>query len=113
DDVVVDDVACAMDIARRLRREGKGRATLLPKAPRLPQGERPAVEDADWLVDHLKVREGMEAVVRARLGDVLVVKDLAQAAELFEQNLATRMVTLQGDLLSPTGELSGGSADEA
>ncbi|MEW5850287.1 MAG: chromosome segregation protein SMC [Myxococcota bacterium] len=113
DDVVVDDVQAAMDIARRLRRESKGRATLLPRHPRLAPHDRPAIDDADWLVDHLKIREGMEEVVKARLGDVLVVKDLGQAHELFEKGVSARLVTLQGDLLSPTGELSGGSADEA
>jgi chromosome segregation protein len=121
DDIVVENTAAAAEVTRRLRRQGKGRATMLPRVPRPPAGTRPPLDAgalaADgvvgWLLDELTVREGMEQAVAARLADVLVVKDLAAALGLVEAGVAARVVTLQGDLLGPSGEVTGGAADEA
>ena len=116
DDVVVLDTAAGVEVARRLSREGKGRATLLPLTARNAHGARTPVDEEGclgWLLDHLTIEERMRAAVEARLGNALMVKDLGVAQRLFDAGVAARMVTQGGDVMGLAGDVVGGTADEA
>jgi chromosome segregation protein len=115
--LLVDDTGAALRAAQYLAREGKGRATFLPRSPSgaprvvppFPAGAgivgplasfvRYSSADADW--------------VRHLIFDVLVVDRLDTASRLHREGFQGKLVTLDGQALLPSGAVVGGAEDES
>ena len=87
----------------------------------IPVGSVRAVDDRPdkhpisecLLLNHIRVKEGFEAVAVALLGHVAVTHTLDAARELFNRNDRVQtVVTRGGDLLSHQGVMIGGSPDK-
>ena len=113
DAVAVSGVDDAAEAIRLLKIEDAGRVTLLV-AGAGPAPARPAVtlpDGARWAADVVTARDGLGPAVARALHGVVVLPDLAAAAQLVAQAPELRVVTLEGDLLG--GYLAiGGSAKE-
>jgi chromosome segregation protein len=110
----VDDVKQSVAY---LRGNGNGNATFLPAE--LLSVQRPAELPASPAVvgrasDLVRSRNGTPEIIDALLGGVTVVSSLDAAVELRRQGFRERMVTLDGELLSPDGVISvRGRGDES
>jgi len=116
--VVVDSPEQGLEAVNCLMSESAGRGTFIPRAPRdivpaeIPehlrrQGARP-------LAELVRVQKGFEPVVSYLLGQAVLVSDLNQAVNLWQQNgFKGAFVTKQGAVLDPAGVLTGGSKDQA
>lgn len=113
--IVTEDTRVAQQAIELLKRERLGRATFLPlssivvrqKREELPASAKGVLGWADELV---QTEEKYRKVAAFLLGRTLVVDNLSNALALnksMEQRL--RIVTLEGELLTPGGALSGGS----
>jgi len=97
-----------------LRAEGLGRATLWPRRPRrVVQAKAPVAGAVGWLSDLVRCAPEDEALVRALVGEVLVVEDLATALRLQRSGVNAQLVTREGEQLSALGALTGGAGDES
>lgn len=97
-----------------LKREKRGRVTFMPL--NLVKGKRQQVNFDDAAViglalDLVKYDAKYEPVMAQLLGRVWVLKDLASATRLAKRTGSKyRFVTLDGDILSPGGSMTGGHA---
>lgn len=115
--VLVEDLDAAGQCIKSLRDSAAGRATFLPleKArPRTPSAES-LIEGLDgvisWACDLIKIDEKWETAIRHLMGDLLIVKDYDTAKELSRRGFPCPIVTLEGDVLNPSGTVVGGSKD--
>ncbi|HID86315.1 MAG TPA: hypothetical protein EYP55_02925, partial [Anaerolineae bacterium] len=99
-----------------LKRTGGGRATFLPleairgtKGTEGTKGTQGVIGLAHEQVDF---EERYADLFAALLGRTLIVRDLATARRLAPALSGFRLVTLDGDVLEPSGAVSGGSAKE-
>jgi len=116
--VLVEDLDAAGRCIQSLRDNAAGRATFLPleKArPRTPSAE-PLLEGLDgvisWACNLIKIDENWSAAIRHLMGDLLIVKDYGTAKELSRRGFSCPVVTLEGDVLNPSGTVVGGSKDK-
>ncbi|MEN8181496.1 MAG: chromosome segregation protein SMC [Myxococcota bacterium] len=103
----------ALEALRALREAGAGCAVLVaqPHAEAAPVGFVPLGEP---LLDRVRVREGYEEVVRALLGGVNRVEDLAEVLSVYgEGRLPATFVTPAGDVLGADGVVRGGAGNDA
>ena len=116
--ILVRDAVAARGCIDLLAKEKKGRATLVPMAG---IEEASAVAQAEMsddarivgrLADSVEHDPAYAGVVRALLGDVLVVKDL-DAALALRPLVRGRFVTLDGDVVDYAGTVTGGSRQGA
>jgi chromosome segregation protein len=106
--LVASGLEGALAALERVRAAGAGRAVLvldpLDETPRtgfVPLGEP--------LLGRVRAQPGYEAVARALLADVVLVKDLGEVRKVYGGGaLPATFVTLGGDALSPDGVLIGG-----
>lgn len=92
-----------------LRGNGQGGATFLPEDLIAKREIPPLPADADVVgraVDLVQLTNGAKDVVDALLGDVMIVTDLDAAVALRRRGYGGRIVTLNGELLSPDGVVS-------
>ncbi|NLC57026.1 MAG: chromosome segregation protein SMC [Armatimonadetes bacterium] len=111
DALVAGSLEDASEAVRFLRREGGGRATFIVADAAVPAPAETVVEElrARCAINHVRYAEGHDAVVRALLGNAVVVRHLEEArAVLALDHARFRAVTLEGDLLHPRGILTGG-----
>lgn len=107
--LVVDDDSVASAGIDLLKRERGGRATFLPLNKMRPARELPplsasgAIDFALELIDFDPIYEEIFAYV---FGNTVVFKTLSEARRHIGKY---RMVTLDGELLEPTGAMTGGS----
>ncbi|WP_067931466.1 chromosome segregation protein SMC [Alicyclobacillus kakegawensis] len=116
--IVVDDEASAREAIGWLKRRQAGRATFMPldviRGRRLSEQDRQKVAGhSGWLgiaSDLVECAEPYRRVVEHLLGNVVIAETL-QAANEMARALAyrVRLVTLEGDVVSPGGLMSGGS----
>ena len=114
DMVVSPSVRDSVKLAERLKREKTGRASFVPKNPRLISKSNPpgGLADAIPMIDLVSVRPGFEEIAQFLFQDVFVCKDIVKAAEIWERNgTHIDLVTEDGDFISRHGEVSGGSDD--
>lgn len=113
--IVTDDEETAKSLIGYLKKNRYGRATFLPLSAIRPSGavsgdilkEKGALGAADTLVKVDKRYEDMAAYL---LGRTLVVDTLDHAIAIAKKyKHSTRIVTLEGDMLSPGGTMSGGA----
>lgn len=114
DMLVTKSVGDGVELAERLRTENAGRATFVPLDPRVVDTSESEtfLEGATPILDLISVREGFQDVASFLFRNVFLVQDLSQARYLWEKNgLNVDLVTLDGDLISRYGEVSGGSRE--
>jgi chromosome segregation protein len=113
--LLVDDTDAALRAADYLAREGKGRATFLPRAPSGPPRIVPPFPAGMGIVGPLLTlvhhAHADDAWVRYLLFDVLVVDTLQTAARLQREGFQGKLATLDGQALLPDGAVVGGAED--
>ncbi len=116
-DVVVRDVERGVVLLEDLARTRKGRAAIVPLHPGFVAGggaRGPVTTDEAFVVrlaDALRFAPEDEALVRALVGDAIVVRDLAGARRLREAGTIAPLVTLDGAVLHADGRVEGGQGD--
>jgi chromosome segregation protein len=116
--VVVSDLARAMKLLERLRREKRGRANIIAARPAYVAGRRPLLPAAGeggvlgYLVDSLRFAPADEALARSLVGDAVVVDTPDSAEQLSTRYPDATFVALDGSVVRPGGIVSGGTGDE-
>ncbi|MDB4940654.1 MAG: Chromosome partition protein smc [Labilithrix sp.] len=146
EDVVVDDIGRGVELLALLREGRKGRATIVPRHPPFVSGRSafvhvlrdsrgaPIEGVIGRLADSLRYAPQDESLVRALVGDAIVVQDTAAALRLrnvaagkhhghdgeivdspWSASVPTDMliVTRDGTVFYPDGRIAGGSGEEA
>jgi chromosome segregation protein len=114
--IVTDNEATAKSLIEYLKKNKFGRATFLPLTSVSSRGgfkdnnvlkEQGVIGLANSLVEHDKKYDGL---VEYLLGRIVVVDTINNAIALAKRyNYSLRIVTIEGELLSPGGSMSGGS----
>ncbi len=110
--IVVGDDREAQQAINWLKKERRGRVTFMPL--NMVKGTRQAIDFKDEAVigsalDLVQYDSKYEPVMAQLLGRVWVLRDLASATALAKRTGAKhRFVTLDGDVLSPGGSMTGG-----
>ncbi len=116
--VVVDHEQNAMKAIRFLKQTRAGRATFLPlniiKSRDISSADVHNARSADSFVgvaaDLVQYDQKYKNIVGNLLGNIIISRDLAGANTIAKQvNYRYRIVTLEGDVVSPGGSMSGGS----
>ncbi|MBK7972277.1 MAG: AAA family ATPase [Deltaproteobacteria bacterium] len=117
--VLVGSVRESMPWVALLHRENVGRAGLAPMAAARTRPEDVAAAvapDAPGVLgrvrDLVQVEESYRTVVEELLGEAWVVETLDQAVSAWEAGVRVPLVTLQGDIVQPSGIVLGGSVAE-
>jgi chromosome segregation protein len=106
-----DEGAEAVDM---LRREERGRGSFIPVEPRVETDRVRGAESLNGescrLLDVVRVGEEFQSVAESLLGEVVVVPDLRSGLDIWRRNgVYVTMVTPEGDVISPSGAITGGS----
>lgn len=114
--IVTDNEVTAKSLIDHLKKNKFGRATFLPLTSVSSRGgfkdnnvlkEQGVIGLANSLVEHDKKYDGL---VEYLLGRIVVVDTINNAIALAKRyNYSLRIVTVEGELLSPGGSMSGGS----
>ncbi|MFC4617315.1 chromosome segregation protein SMC [Camelliibacillus cellulosilyticus] len=116
--IVVDTETSAREAIRFLKTRKAGRATFLPlsviQPRRVPEQDIRNVKDHEAFVGTAAALVSCDAiyhkVVGQLLGNIIISKDLKGAGEMAKRlGYRYRIVTLDGDVVSPGGAMSGGS----
>ena len=104
-----DEGAEAVD---RLRQAASGRSSFIPLQPRVPDltGVQSLNGTSRQMLDLVRVRDEYRGVAQALLGEVVLVPDLSTAIGMWrEHGVRVTLVTPDGDVLDPSGVITGGS----
>ena len=97
-----------------LHQHSLGRGSFIPLEVRNCAEKIPPLDhlrEAVRLIERVGVRENYRAVAEYLLGDVLLIPDLKNGVDLWRRNgFRGTFVTAAGDIISPQGVLTGGSA---
>jgi chromosome segregation protein len=115
--VVVKDQTDGVQAIDYLKRSALGRGSFVPLEVRSHAAGLSDFEhlrEAVPLIERIVVQEDYLPIVRELLGDVLLIPNLVNGISLWQQNgfLGT-FVTPEGDIISPSGILTGGSSGGA
>ena len=98
-----------------LKSSSLGRGSFIPLEVRPHASGGSALEhlrEAVPLIERIDVQEDFRAVVNELLGDVLLIPNLVNGISLWQQNgFCGTFVTPEGDIISPSGILTGGSGN--
>ena len=119
-DIITRTREDARDLILLLKRNRLGQVTFLPidaVAPRTESAQiKSAVRDTGavgFAVDLVKYERKYENIIRNLLGNTLVCEDIQSATAISARYpRAFKIVTLDGDLISATGSMTGGSKKE-
>ncbi len=113
--VVVNDIVRGQELLDALAQGNHGRATIVPQHPSYVAGTQAELPQDEGvvarLVDGLRFAPEDEALVRALVGDAIVVRERACALRLREGGVFAALVTLDGTVLHEDGSVSGGQGD--
>jgi chromosome segregation protein len=115
--VVVKDQTDGVRAIDYLKSASLGRGSFAPLEvrPHASGGTLAAHEhlrEAVPLIERITVREDCRAIVNELLGDVLLIPNLGSGISLWRQNgFCGTFVTPEGDIISPSGILTGGSGN--
>ncbi len=116
EDVVVEDVARGVELLDGLAKARKGRATIVPRHPGYVAGAFAALPEGEGvsgrLIDALRYAPEDEPLVRAVIGNAVVVDDVAAALRVTSRDAVT-VVTRDGTVFHDDGRVSGGTGEEA
>ncbi len=111
--LIVENMDEAQICIDYLKKRGAGRVTMLPLdrcRPKLHNGT-----DLDhksgvigWAIDLISVEDKWLPALEHLIGDVLFVETFVNARELVSQRVRFPVVTLDGEVFSPQGHVSGG-----
>lgn len=116
--IVVDTEADGRAAIQFLKKRQGGRATFLPlsviKSRQIGSRDLSLVQDTDGFVGTgdalVRYEPTFHSIVGNLLGNVVIARDLKSAGDLAKQlSYRYRIVTLDGDVVSPGGSMSGGS----
>lgn len=113
--VVTQTEEDAKKLVEHLRKNNLGRASFLPissvRGKKIDRMIKNSIEGVIGIAaDLVKCDKQYEQIVLNLLGRTVVVKNMDTAISLAKQNsYSFRIVTLEGDIISPTGAISGGS----
>src|SRR5690606_19957548 len=114
--VVVEHQAAGIELLAELQEGRRGRAEVVPARPGYVAGSvRAAASDERVLcrlADRLRYAPEDEALVRALVGDALVVQSASDAAAVAALHPGVTVVALDGTVARPDGTVSGGSGDD-
>lgn len=120
--IVVDTEQHAREAIQFLKSKKAGRATFLPlsviKPRHIPESDLRSVQNHPSFVGTgsalVEYDKAYHVVVAQLLGNIVISKDLKGANELAKQlGYRYRIVTLDGDVVSPGGAMSGGSRKQS
>ena len=116
-DIVVRDLDAGCEVAAWLLEGKRGRAALVPRAPRrvvrAPANLPSEQGVVGWLAELVRADAEDEGLVRHLLEGVLVVEDLATARRLHALVTGATLVTRAGEVLAADGRLVGGTGEGA
>ena len=117
--VVVKDQTDGVRAIDYLKSASLGRGSFVPLEVRphasgASLAEHEHLREAVPLIERITVREDCRAIVNELLGDVLLIPNLVSGISLWRQNgFCGTFVTPEGDIISPSGILTGGSGTGA
>ena len=120
--LLVNTMQEAQEGISHLKARGGGRATFLPLERARPrytdvQFERAHFKNrkgiVGWATELIKVNNPWEPVLRHLLGDLLIIEEYELGVEFVRKNATFPIVTIDGDIFSPTGTVSGGSSRQS
>jgi len=113
--IVVTNTEHAATLLADLAAKKQGRAMLVAARPAYVAGaSRPTLDDEDvvgTLFDKLRFAEIDAPLVRALVGDAIVVRSSAAAVRLAPRANGATLVSLDGTVVRPDGTVSGGAGD--
>ena len=103
----------AKKLVEYLRNNDLGRASFLPmtsvKGKKIEKINSKNIE-VEIASDVIKYDKKYEQIILSLLGRTVIVEDIKEAIELAKQNsYGFKIVTLKGDIINPSGSISGGS----
>ena len=113
--IITDTEQDAKKLIEFLRKGNLGRASFLPiasvKGKKLDNIKQKSIEGIIGIAsDLVKYQNKYEQIVLNLLGRTVIVDDMNSAIALAKQNnYSFRIVTLKGDLINPSGAITGGS----
>lgn len=113
--IVTDSEEDAKRLVEHLRKNNLGRASFLPitsvKGKKLEKYDGKNIAGIIGIAsDLVKFDKKYEGIIASLLGRTVIVEDMNTGVELAKKNhYAFRIVTLKGDVLNPSGAITGGS----
>ncbi len=113
--IITDTEQDAKKLIEHLRKGNLGRASFLPiasvKGKKLDNIKQKGIDGIVGIAsDLVKYQNKYEQIVLNLLGRTIIVEDMDSAIALAKQNnYSFRIVTLKGDLINPSGAITGGS----
>ncbi|MBN2438404.1 MAG: chromosome segregation protein SMC, partial [Deltaproteobacteria bacterium] len=117
--VVVKDQTDGVRAIDYLKSASLGRGSFVPLEVRphasgASLAEHEHLQEAVPLIEQITIQEDCRAIVNELLGDVLLIPNLVSGISLWRQNgFCGTFVTPEGDIISPSGILTGGSGTGA
>ena len=114
--IVTETENDAKKLVEHLRKNNIGRASFLPisavRGKKLDKINRKNIAGVHGIAsDLVKYNSKYDGIIQSLLGRVVIVEDMNQAIELAKQNkYSFKIVTLKGDIINPSGMITGGSA---
>ena len=112
--IVTENEEDAKRLIEHLRKNNLGRASFLPitavKGKKLDNIKGKSQGTIGIASDLIKYNKKYEQIILSLLGRTVIVEDMDNAINLAKKNnYSFRIVTLEGDLINPTGAMAGGS----
>lgn len=112
--IIIDTPHEGVDAIKHLKSRGAGRVCFVPLHPRDKENDQVFLPTngngiLGPLIEHVDVADPYKPLGCALLGDFLLIKDLSTALAIWESQDPMRpLVTLDGEVLTPIGAISGG-----
>jgi len=112
--IVLKDHEAILKTIAQLKAENSGRGAFIPIEPRVMRSEDINLSPLDGIIgdaiSFVRCRDGYQKVIEALLGDTVIVKDLSAGLKIWRENgIQKTFVTLEGDVIYPSGSVKGGS----
>ncbi len=114
--IVTETEKDAKKLVEYLRENKIGRASFLPissvKGKKIENFEDKNIKGIQGIAsDLVKYKPKYDGIIQSLLGRTIIIEDMNQAIELAKQNkYSFKIVTLEGDIINPSGVISGGLA---